>query len=93
MATDLILCVAVTQFQTEQVLKWLAERLVEVEMRQFGVGCQHTSDRLVNTDDGFLGHFSITMTCCLQATVTYMCYHTAQLSHNQACSLYVSLIN
>jgi len=32
---DLILYVAVTQFQTEKVLKRLAQRLVEVEMSEF----------------------------------------------------------
>ena len=33
--TDPVLYVAITQFKTEQILKWFTQRLVEVEVRQF----------------------------------------------------------
>ena len=34
---DLVLYVAITEFQAEQILEWFAQRLVEVEVRQFRV--------------------------------------------------------
>ena len=44
LASDLVLYVAVAEFQTEQVLEWFAKRLVEVEVRQLGVCSQHARD-------------------------------------------------
>ena len=61
----LVLDVAVTQFQTQHVLKGLAQKLIDVEMRQLVTTGQHCHDEVVDAGHGHLGDAAVTVTCCL----------------------------
>ena len=64
--TCLILHIAVTQLQTQQVLVRLAQGLVEVEMRQFHLSAQQRGHHIVDTVDRLLGDAVVTVTRRLQ---------------------------
>jgi len=86
---DLILYVAVAQFQTEKILERLAQRLVEVKTRKFRVRRKHARDRVMNAVDGFLGHLSVAMTRRLHRHVHMLDLpQTAQKSHHQLCRVW-----
>ena len=92
MVNDLILYVAVAEFQTQKVLERLAQRLVEVETRKFRVRRQHARDGVMNAVDGFLGHLSVAMTRRLHRH-TNMPHlpQTAQNSHYPLCCMWHDL--
>ena len=70
--TDLILYVAVTQLQTQQVLKRFAQSLVEVKVRQFRVRRQNACHWVMDAVNGFLRYFCIAMARRLHSTSRHM---------------------
>ena len=61
----LVLDIAVAQLQTQHVLKGLAQKLVDVEMRQLVTTGQHRYDEVVDAGHGHLGDAAVTVTRCL----------------------------
>jgi len=84
---DLILCVAVAQFQTQKVLERLAQRLIEVKTRKFRVRRKHARDRVMNAVNSFLGHLSVAMTRRLHRHIDMLHLpQTAQSNHTTNCA-------
>ena len=72
----LVLDVAVTQFQTQHVLKGLAQKLVDVEMWQLVTTGQHRHDEVVDAGHGHLGDAAVTVTRCLGNHEGRISHHT-----------------
>ena len=67
--SNLILHIAIAQFQTEEVFKRLTQGFIEMEVRQFWSATQQGRHYFVDARDGFLWYASISMTGSLTNTI------------------------